>query len=139
MSFSGRLLLLQYESAPTTYTTIAGFRANTFTINEQSVDITTKDDAGIRQLLNGNILRAISASGEGVFPDNTSVEALRVAAMAGTHLNYRLVVPGDSTSGGHFQGAFRITSLEYSGAHDGEAVYSISLESDGAITWTAAT
>lgn len=139
MTYSGRLLILHIENPANTYTAIAGLTDTTITINEQEVDITTKDSAGVRQLLAGNVLRSVSASGSGVFPDAAQVELLRVSALAGTHLNYRLLIPGDSTSGGYFQGAFRITSLEYTGQHDGAAMYSVSLSSAGTVAWTAAT
>mgnify|MGYP004452872973 CR=1 FL=1 len=39
---------------------------------------------------------------------------------------------------GTIEGPFQITSLEVSGAHDGEVTFSVSLESAGDWTWTAA-
>lgn len=137
--YSGRLVLLAYESAPSTFTTIAGFRTNSLEINEQSVDITTKDDAGVRQLLNGNVLRSMTISGEGVVPDNVSLNAIRAAAESGTHVNLRFTIPGDSTAGGTYTGFFRVTNFGVSGAFDGEATFTASFESDGATTWAAAT
>ena len=39
---------------------------------------------------------------------------------------------------GTFEGPFDITSIEYSGEYNGEAQYSMSFESAGQITFTAA-
>jgi TP901-1 family phage major tail protein len=38
---------------------------------------------------------------------------------------------------GIIEGPFQITSLEYSGSHDGEASYELSLASAGALTFSA--
>jgi TP901-1 family phage major tail protein len=38
---------------------------------------------------------------------------------------------------GIVEGPFQITSIEYSGSHDGEAVYEIALASAGAVSFEA--
>ena len=38
---------------------------------------------------------------------------------------------------GIIEGPFQITSIEYSGQHDGEAVYELALASAGAVTFEA--
>jgi TP901-1 family phage major tail protein len=38
---------------------------------------------------------------------------------------------------GLIEGPFQITAIEYSGQHDGEAVYELSLASAGALSFTA--
>lgn len=138
MAFKGRDMLIKMDIA-TVDTTIAGLRDTTLTINETEVDVTSKDDGGVRQLLDGNILRSVAVSGSGVFKDAAVLASFRAAAMAGTHIDLTVVIPGDSTSGGSYTGFFRITSFEESGAHDGEQQYSLSLASAGAVTFTAAT
>ena len=39
---------------------------------------------------------------------------------------------------GTIGGAFQVTQLQYSGEHNGEVAYELTLESAGAITFTAA-
>jgi len=137
--YSGRELIVSVATvgSPATFVQIAGLRDNTITINETEVDVTTKDDAGIRQLLGGNILRSVAVSGTGAFKDSATIATVRNAAMAGTHLNYEIeVVEAATTAGVTYAGAFRITSFEEAGAHDGEVNYSISLSSTGAVTAT---
>jgi len=46
---------------------------------------------------------------------------------------FQVVVPDFGT----LQGAFQISALEYSGQHDGEAVYELSLASAGALSFEA--
>ena len=135
--YSGRLVLIKVAPAgsPAVFTQVAGLRDTTITIAETEVDTTSKDDAGIRQLLSGNILRSVAVSGSGVFKDSATIDTLRDSALAGTHLNYQIeMVDSATVAGTIFTGAFRITSFEENGAHDGEANYSISLASDGAVT-----
>ena len=48
-------------------------------------------------------------------------------------MNYQIVIPAFGT----VQGAFQITSLEFAGEHNGEVTYNMSIESAGALTFTA--
>jgi TP901-1 family phage major tail protein len=47
--------------------------------------------------------------------------------------NYQIVIPDFGT----VQGAFQITTLEFAGEHNGEVTYELSLESAGALAFTA--
>jgi TP901-1 family phage major tail protein len=137
--YSGRLVLLKVNTSgsPATYTTVAGLRDTTITINETEVDVTTKDDAGIRQLLDGNILSSVTVSGTGVFTDSATINTLRAAALAGTHRGYKIeVVDSAAVAGGTYSGSFRITSFENAGSYEGEVNYSITLASAGTVTHT---
>lgn len=140
MAQKGRLLLLKIGDGEVAeeFDTIAGLRDTSVTINETEVDVTSKDDDGIRQLLEGNILQSVAVSGAGVFKDDETIDDLRSKMYAGEHANFQVVIPGSSTAGGTYEGAFRVTSLEYSGTHDGEAQYSVSLESADEIEFEAA-
>jgi TP901-1 family phage major tail protein len=136
--YSGRLMLIRMDISGTK-TTIAGLRDTSLSVNDSPVDTTTKDDSGVRQFGDfGNIKRSVSVSGTGVLKDDAAIAAVRTAALASTHKAWDIVIPGDATSGGTFSGNFVITSFEESGSHDGEQQYTISLESAGAVTFTAA-
>jgi len=136
--YSGRLMLIKMDISGTK-TTVAGLRETSISITDSPVDITTKDDAGIRQYGDfGNVKRAVSVSGSGVFKDDACIAAVRTAALAGTQKAWEIVIPGDSTSGGTYAGTFAITSFEESAPHDGEQQFTIALESCGAVTFTAA-
>jgi TP901-1 family phage major tail protein len=84
-------------------------------------------------LADGGIF-SLSVSGSGVFTDAASEETLRGAMNATTFKNFQVIIPDFGT----YQGAFMVASLEYSGEYNGEVTYSVTLESSGAITYTAA-
>ena len=138
MSLQGRLVLLKMGDAasPEAFTTVAGLQDTSIAMNATAVDVTSKDDAGVRQLLAGKILQSFSVSGGGVSKDSAILNTLRDAALAGTHHNFQVVVPGTSVAGGTYEGSFRITAFEESGAHDGAAQFTATLESAGAVTFT---
>ena len=120
--------------SPESFTTVAGIRARTFSLNAKTVDVTDSDSAGQwRELLAGGGVRSMSVSGSGVFHDGASDAALQGAFFSQASPDFQLVIP----SFGVIQGAFQIATLEYAGQHDGEATFSISLASAGALGFTA--
>lgn len=116
--------------------TIGGMRSNSMTINNEQVDVTDKGDVPWRQLL-GCGIKSMSMSGSGVFNDDfdlTQVMAFAVGTMAQSIQTFRLV----SGRGDSFAGEYQIATLERSGEYNQSEMYSLSLESAGAITYTAA-
>lgn len=132
----GRNFILQMGDGTTTegFTTVGGFRSNSFTVNNSPVDITTKTNAPVQTLLEGAGLRSVSISGDGVFEDSAFEETLRAAAFSDDQRNYQVILPNLDT----LAGAFNITSYNRSGGHLDAETFSISLESSGTITYTAA-
>ena len=140
--FSGRLLLIAMETGVEgsgTYATLGGLRDANINIANSTVDTTSKESAGIRQLLDGIVVRSISISGSGVFLNSAEIKALRDAALAGDHKNFRLTTAGTVTGGVTYTGQFCVTSFEEAGAYDGEQQYTLSLESGGTVTVAALT
>lgn len=134
----GRDVLIKAESSAGsgTYNTLGGLRVNSAKINNEPVDITSKDSAGWRTLLEGAGVQSISVSGSGVFTDATAYQVVRVAAMANDQINFKIVFPG-STYPRVYTGEFMITELEEAGEYNGEMTYSLTLESSGTITAAA--
>lgn len=126
---SGRGFLVKIGDGgtPETFSTIAGMRATSLSINSESVEITNKDSSGWRELLARAGIRRISISGSGVFLDSTAERRLRECALAGEIVNYRI----QFEAGDAFLGAFLVTSLDYSGDHNNERTYTLALESSG--------
>ena len=114
------------------FTTVAGMRSTSMTINNESVDITNKSSSGSsRELLATAGVQTVSISGSGVFTDHASETTIKTKALADTLANYKFTVPDF----GAFTGSFQITSLEYAGEYNGEVTYSVSFESAGAVTF----
>lgn len=114
-----------------TYTTIGGLRSTSITMNEETVDVTTKDSSGIRELLANGGVQSCSISGSGVFTDAASETTLESAFAASNFHNFQIIVPDFGT----YTGEFQVASLEYSGEYNGEVTYSVTLESSGAFTF----
>lgn len=130
----GIAMLLKIDIAAT-FTTVGGIRSTSFSGSNAQVDVTSQDDTSRdRQLLPGAGVRSFSVSGSGVFKDDAAFAATNTAFLADTHADWQVVVPDWGT----YEGAFQISSLEITGEHDGEVAFSISLESAGDITFTAA-
>ena len=128
------LLKIGDGGGPEAFTTVGGFRSNSFTINNETIDITNKDSGGVRELLSGGGIQSFSASGSGVFMDDAAFATVEAAVRAKSTDNWQVIVPDYGT----YEGPFQITSLEYGGEHNGEATYSLSLESAGALSFTVA-
>lgn len=131
----GKDLLLKVDSTGAgVFVTVAGVRSRGLTLNARAVDITNADSAnGWRESLEGAGVKSASVSGTGVFRDDTADETVRGYFFNGSIRNWQLIVP----SFGVIQGAFQITSLEYTGDYDGEVTYALALESAGALSFTA--
>ena len=118
-----------------TPTTIGGLRSSSLTINEETVDVTSKDSSANRTLLANGGITSMSISGSGVFTDSAAAVAFRSAARgASTFQTFTFIVPDL----GSYAGLFQVASLEYAGEYNGEVTYSFSLESSGAIAFSAA-
>ncbi|MGO3927843.1 phage major tail protein, TP901-1 family [Rhodopseudomonas pseudopalustris] len=130
----GKDLLLKINSGAG-YVTVAGLRSRRIAFNAELVDITHAESVDRwRELLAGAGVRRAALSGRGLFKDASSDALLRQAFFDGAVLNSQLVVPDFGT----IEGPFQIASLEFAGEHNGEVTFELSLESAGALTFTAA-
>jgi len=112
-------------------TLIAGMRITSFRLNQNPVDVTTKDSAGWRELLAGVGIRSMQIQAAGVFQDSTVEDQLVTDLNASVLQAYAIVLE----SGDTFEGSFLVADLSREGGHDGEVSYSLTLESSGAITY----
>lgn len=132
----GKDLLLKLDSTGLgSFITVAGLRARRIAFNSETVDVTDSDSAGRwRELLAGSGVQRAAISGAGIFKDAQSDADIRTRYFSGDIVDWQFVVP----SFGTIEGPFQITSLEYSGSHDGEVTFEIALESAGSISFAAA-
>ena len=131
---SGKDLLIKLDmTGDGTFGTLAGLRATRLTFNADTVDVTSLESGGWRELLAGAGVRTAAISVSGVFRDDATDARARAIFFAGDTPEFQVIIPDF----GVVQGAFQITSVEYVGNYDGEATYSLSLASAGALTFTA--
>ena len=130
----GKDILLKIEGAPGVFTTVAGLRARTISLNARSIDATDGDSVGRwRELLSGAGVKSAAVSGQGVFRDAVSDALIREAFFDQAAKTWRLIVPDFGT----LEGAFLVAALEYAGEHEGEASFAISLASAGPVSFVA--
>lgn len=121
--------------APEAFVTVAGVRAKTISLNARSVDGTSGESPDAwRELIAGAGVKSASVSGAGVFKDAASDALIQQSFFEQAVRTFQLVIPDF----GVLQGPFLIEALDYSGDHDGEAAFSITLASAGALSFTAA-
>ena len=132
----GKDLLLKVDTdGEGDFFTVAGLRARTLAFNAASVDVTDQESAAQwRELLEGAGIKTARITGSGIFKDAASDETLRGLFFGGTIRDWQVIVPDFGT----VAGAFQITSLEYSGRHDGEMSFELGLDSAGALSFDAA-
>lgn len=129
----GKDLLLKLDDGNGSFVTVAGLRARQIAFNAETIDITDSESSGRwRELLSGAGLRRSSISGSGIFKDAGSDTLVREQLFSGDTAEWQIVIPDF----GNLSGPFQITSLEYSGQHNSEITFEISLESAGAISFT---
>jgi len=116
-----------------TQTTVGGLRSSSITLNDEMVDVTNKDSARARTLLAQAGVTSFTISGSGVFTDTAAEGQVRTNFGAAALSAMSFIIPDLGT----YSGAFQITSLEYSGEFNGEATFSITCESSGAIGFQA--
>lgn len=130
----GRDLLLKIDDGSGGFVTVAGLRAHRLAFQAERVDATHQlSPENWRELLAGAGVRSASISGSGIFLDAASDARFRTLFFAGEVATFQVIIP-------HFgivEGPFQIVALEYTGRHDGELAFEVSLESAGQLTFSA--
>ena len=132
---NGKDLLIKVDVNGTgMFETMAGLRVTRVSFNAETVDVTNLSSAGgWRELLSGAGVKTAALSGSGVFRDEATDERARQIFFDGEIPNFQVIIPDF----GIVQGPFQISAIEYSGAHNGEATYEISMASAGELVFTA--
>ena len=126
---SAFLLKVGNGASPPVFATVAGMRTTQMSVNGESVNVTSKDSGGWRELLSGAGVRSISVAASGIFTGSAAEIRIKTNALAGQIDDYEL----SFESGERLRGRFLVTRLDYSGDYNGERNYALSLESSGAV------
>lgn len=119
---------------PEAFVTVAGIRAKTISLNARTVDATSGESPQAwRELIAGAGVKSASVSGAGVFKDASSDALIQQAFFAQAAKQFQLIIPDFGT----LSGPFLVEALDYSGDHDGEAAFAITLASAGVLTFAA--
>lgn len=128
------LLKLSDGGDPPDFVSVAGLRMKTISLNARAVDVTHADSAGgWRELMAGAGLKTCTISGAGVFLDSAADARVRQAFFDQAAAGWQVIIPDF----GRLSGDFLVAALDYSGRHDGEAAWSMTLSSAGALEFEA--
>lgn len=132
---NGKDLLIKLDmTGDGQFETFAGLRASRISFNAEQVDVTSLESrGGWRELLAGAGVKSAAITGGGVFRDAATDARARQVFFDAETPAFRIVIPDF----GVVEGPFQVSSLEYSGSHNGEATYELTLASAGALTFTA--
>lgn len=131
---SGRDMLVRIGDGgvPPAFAAAAGLRMKTISLNAKTIDVTHADSTGAwRELLAGAGVKSCTVSGAGVFVDASADAQVRQAFFDQAARDWQLVIPDFGT----ITGPFLVASLDYSGRHDGEAAWAMTLASAGALVF----
>ncbi|ROU02401.1 phage major tail protein, TP901-1 family [Histidinibacterium lentulum] len=130
---NGKDLLVKVDMTGTgNFETAAGLRASRLAFNAETLDVTSLESGGWRELLTGAGVKSASISGSGVFKDAATDERVRQIFWDGETPAFQVVIPDF----GIVEGPFLITSIEYAGTHDGEATFEMALASAGVLSFS---
>lgn len=117
------------------FANIAIAKSDKFAISNEPIDITGKDDGGVKTLLNDIGMKSFSISMEGIVTDPLLL-GLAMNAGEGTSLHwFKVTIAGL----GDVEGRWFLSSFETAGGAEAEAMtFTGELQSSGAITFTAA-
>ena len=113
-------------------TVIANAQEVSLTLNHDVIDVTTKDSAGVRELIAGQKSGAMSVSGLQEYSGANGIKLL--ADTFDTGAAVALIFDQVATGGNTFTASGILTSLEMSGGTDDAPTYSASFELTGAIS-----
>lgn len=129
----GRDVLIKIADGES-FVTVAGIRAKTISLNARTIDGTSGESPEAwRELIAGAGVKSASVSGAGVFKDAASDALIQQAFFAQAAVGFQLIIPDF----GALSGPFLVEALDYSGDHDGEAAFAITLASAGALSFEA--
>lgn len=114
---------------------VAVVTEKTLTHNKEAVTVTADEDDGWRRLLPISGSRSIDASVSGVCSDE-NIPQLQNLWANDVFADVTLEYPDGSTA--EAEDGFYLNGFEVSGSQDGEAAFSATLQSSGAVTITAA-
>lgn len=138
--FAGRKVRIKYDAdgaGAGAAVEIARAKTDTLTLNNESIDGTTKDDSGVQTFINDTGVKSMEMSCSGLLSDeHRTLIGLFHGQGEGTSLHW---FEFDMPTVGVFRGQWFISSMSI-GASDGAdgTTFEASFASSGPITWTPA-
>lgn len=132
-NYTGRALLLKLGTW-SGGTVVADCREHSLVQNNEQVDITNKSSNAFRTFLEGAGTKSIEVTVSGVMTNDAGFETLQGYARNNS-INAMALQYAD---GDTIEGSFAVSNFTVGGVHNGEQTFSMTLQSSGAWTFTAA-
>lgn len=138
----GRSYIVKFNNG-TSLVTLAGQDGLTFSVNNEIVDITTKDDEVTSGANSGALYRKLgetfgmtscTLTVTGKFTASADEAIFLADAMANDHVALTVTIPGADTASDVLSGTFAYASYEIVGGTVDAVTYSITMESAGEVT-----
>lgn len=126
----GRNVIVSVGPAVISLVVIGNARTKSLTINNEPIDVTADDDAGIRRYMSAFAERSVDISIEGVFRNAVATQNLIDLSLASPPVAFVRLNFGTFT----ITGTFFMSSFESGADYKDAATYSCSFASSGAIT-----
>ena len=126
----GNSMLLKAGAVASSPVTVAGLRNTSLKLANAMVDITNKDSAGYRTLLQQAGEQAITVTADGIADSAAAFSTLQNAAFNNTIATYSIFFDNGDT----LECPFQITAFEVAGPYNNAQTFTCTLESSG--TWT---
>ncbi|MBM3617651.1 MAG: hypothetical protein FJX23_03815 [Alphaproteobacteria bacterium] len=128
------LLKIGDDGAPTeAFHTIGGLRATRVSIGRNPPEVRDVSGNGWKRMLEGAGIASLRISGQGVAATKEGDARLWQRAVDGASRNYRIHL----ADGGRIDAKCVVTGYERTGAVEGLEGFTLTLESSGAVTYTA--
>lgn len=133
--FNGTKLGVYIQTgSPAADVLIAAATDCSLSLSMETIDITTKDSAGFRELLGGLRSGSVSVSGLIDYQDASNQDVTDLYSAWRNRTSLTLVVSTNVSQDQKYTFSAFLTSLEQSGGTEDTATYSASFEIDGQIT-----
>lgn len=137
---NGTNFLLYIGATPGSGTLVAHATTNSINLSSSVVDVTDKSSSSNREILASAGIKSGTISISGFYSDDAALATIRTNHDAQTvddyYMEYPIMNSGNTTNASDAFKA-KITELSPTGEHGGEMTFSATLESSGAITFTA--
>jgi TP901-1 family phage major tail protein len=121
---------------PETFTRLTGLTARRFRLTAKLIETTDlASPSGWRELASGAGARGMTVTAQGALRSLAADQALRAAFAGQSPIHCLVTAPGL----GVFAGPFLAEEIDYIGDDDGEATWSLTLASAGALSFTPMT
>jgi TP901-1 family phage major tail protein len=112
--------------------TVAGLQTTTLTLNNEVVDVTNKDSAGWKTLLQQAGVQSVQITANGTADSAATFATLQGYAQVNSINPFQMIYGNGDTISGNFQ----ISKFEISGTYNKEQTFTCTLESSGQPSFT---